>query len=94
MTEKSWVEVDTHDTMGLAKMDGTMHIFPSKVFSSAKAVFDPILIPEYIERLYQDLCVVVDIEEDLHTLFSDFVGIDTTEHQDHEAMRWCYEDDE
>ena len=94
MTEKSWVEVDTHDTMGLAKMDGTMHIFPSKIHASAKAVFDPILIPEYVERLYQDLCVVVDIEEDLHTLFSDFVGIDTTEHQDHDAMRWCYENDE
>ena len=93
MTEKSWIESDTSDAMGMAKSDGTMHIFPSKVHSSAIAIIDPILIPEYIEQLCHILCVVVDIEEDLHNLFSDFVGIDTTEHQDHEAMRWCYEDE-
>lgn len=91
MTDKSWFEVNTNDSMGMAKADGTMHIFPSKIHSSAVAIIDPILIPEYLEQLYQILCVVVDIEEDLHTMFSDFIGLDTTEHQDHEAMRWCYE---
>jgi len=91
MTEISWVEIDSHDLMGVAKMDGTIHIYPSKIYSSAKAVFDPILIPEYIERLYQDIAIVVVIEEILHNLFCDFIGIETTEHQDHEAMRWCYE---
>lgn len=94
MTEISWVEIDSHDLMGVATVDGTIHIYPSKIYSTAKAIFDPILNPEHIERLYQDLCVDVVIEEILHNLFSDFVGIDTTEHQDHEAMRWCYENDE
>ena len=93
MTEKSWMEVDTSDSMGMAKADGTMHICPSKIHSSAVAIIDPILIPEFIEQLCHILAVVVDIEEDLHTMFSDFVGLDTTEHQDHEAMRWCYEDE-
>ena len=93
MTEKSWIEVDSHDTMGMAKMDGTMHIYPSKIHSSAVAIIDPILIPEYIEQLCHILAVVVDIEEDLHNLFCDFIGLETTADQDHEAMRWCYEDE-
>jgi len=93
MTDKSWVEEDTHDSMGMAKMDGTMHIFPSKIHSSAVAIIDPIIMPEYIEQLCIILAVVVDIEEDLHNMFSDYIGIDTTEDQDHHAMRWCYEDE-
>ena len=93
MTEKSWIEADTSDAMGMAKPDGTIHIFPSKIYSSAVLILDPILDSDLMERQCILLTIVVDIEEDLHNLFCEFAAIDTTEHQDHEAMRWCYEDE-
>ena len=94
MTDKSWFEVDSSDAMALVKPDGTIHMFPSKIHKSAIAILDPILIPAFLEELDIMLVVTADIEEDIHHLLCEFVGADTTEHQDHDAMRWCYENDE
>jgi len=93
MTDKAWFNNESTNTMGMAEPDGTIRMFPKVIHSSAIAILDPILIPKFIEQICHILCIVVDIEEDLHNIFSDFVGIDTTESQDHDAMRWCYEDE-
>ena len=93
MTEISWFETDSSDAMAAASQDGTIHVFPSKIYSSAIMILDPILIPELVEEQCRLLIIGAVIEEHIHHLFCEFIGIDTTEHQDHEAMRWCYEEE-
>ena len=93
MTEISWFEIDSSDSMAAASQDGTIHMFPSKIHASSIAILDPILIPESLEEMDRLIIIGAVIEEILHHLFCEYIGIDTTEQQDHEAMRWCYEDE-
>jgi len=93
MTEKSWMEIDSTNTMAAASIDGTIHMFPSKIHASAVAILDPILIPELLEEIDRCIIITADIEEDIHHLICEFIEIETTEDQDHHAMRWCYEDE-
>jgi len=82
MTEISWFETNSTDALAAASQDGTVHMFPSKIHAASIAILDPILTPESLEEL--DILIIIGTitEEVLHHLFCEYIGIDTTEHQD------------